>query len=172
MLHLHAGLALEDERRASCAGARAVERRVSRMCRAWRSRPRFLVAEAEENNLGNKALAAEVGSGGARAACASKDTTASWLCARLGVLEDVRRAAGDGLDRACAMARAWEQFRRSKTPRGRVVRAEAELAMKRRLGLPGTTPAHRAGAMFAMTYRSLRDVLSSLRMQGTYTLEL
>ena len=36
------------------------------------------------------------GSGGTRAACASNNTTASWVRARVGVLEDVRGAAGDG----------------------------------------------------------------------------
>ena len=34
------------------------------------------------------------GIGGTRAACASKNTTASWLRARVGVLEDARGAAG------------------------------------------------------------------------------
>ena len=55
---------------------------------------KILVAEAEENNLDIK-VRNEGGGGGTRAVCASNSTTASCVRARVGVLENVRGAAGD-----------------------------------------------------------------------------
>ena len=83
---------------------------------------KILVAEAEENNLGDKACFARW-IGGTRVACASKTTTASCGArARVGVLEDVRGAAGEGRGSERGDEHAWERFIRCKTPRGRVVR--------------------------------------------------
>ena len=70
---------------------------------------KILVAEAEENNLGQKATQARWDRWGC-AACASKNTTASWVRARVGVLEDVRGAAGDGPGSGHGDERTWEWF--------------------------------------------------------------
>ena len=47
--------------------------------------------------------------------------------ARVGVLEDVRGAAGDGLGSALGDERAWERFIRCSSQRGRVVRARGRV---------------------------------------------
>ena len=126
MLHLHAGLALEDE-----GGPRA-RVRVPRdgvkfahvSCLAEQAK--ILVAEVEENNLGVKVL---------------NERWARWytcsLCeqgyhgvvarARVGVLEDVRGAAGDGQGSDRLDEPAWERFTQCRTPRGRVVRARGRV---------------------------------------------
>ena len=80
---------------------------------------KILVAEAEENNLGDKACRRGGIGGGTRAACASKNTTASFLRARVGVLEDVRGAAGDGPGSRHGDERAWERFMKQNATRTR-----------------------------------------------------
>ena len=96
MLHLHAGLALENE-----GGPRA-RVRVPRdgglhahvSCLAEQAK--ILFAEAEENNLGDKVMK-RGGNGGTRAACASRSTTASWRV-RSGGRAGRRDVAARGLD--------------------------------------------------------------------------
>ena len=83
---------------------------------------KILVAEAEENNLGNKAGIVS-GRGGTRVACASKITTASWR-ARSGGRAGRRTwgQAGDDHFQAGGDDAAWERFIRGKAIRGRGVR--------------------------------------------------
>ena len=57
---------------------------------------KILVAEAEENNLGRKVW--DDWDDGTSAVCASKDHHGVVCCALGHVLEDVRGAAGGGLD--------------------------------------------------------------------------
>ena len=77
---------------------------------------KILVAEGEENNLGNKAKE-ERWARWHMCVSASKETTV-----RMGVLGDVCRSAGrgqasDGLDAA-----AWKRFIRHKPQRGHIIR--------------------------------------------------
>ena len=84
---------------------------------------KILCAEAEENNLiGTDRFDAEVGRVAHVQPVRAKVPRRRVVRARVGVLEDVRGAAGGGLGSEPGDEPAWERFIRGKTPRGRVAR--------------------------------------------------
>ena len=98
---------------------------------------KILVAEAEENNLGAKALEKRYARWVSCGLCKQQEyhgvvfCALGWACWKTYVGRPEKDLARKMRDDA-----AWRRFIRCKSVRGRVVREEAELSMRRRLGEP------------------------------------
>ena len=113
----------------------------------------FDVAEAEENNFLGTSEACEVEAVGLVQSVRAKIPRRRALCARVGVLEDVRGPAGGDWAPMHGDGRAWKRFIRCKTLRGRVDRERGRVVYE-------TTPS----AQRKKTFSSRRAILHP-RMQ-------
>ena len=95
---------------------------------------KILVAEAEENNLGAKVLEKIFERWNTCGLCKQALPRRREVRARVGVLEDVRGAAGGERGSARRDDAAWERFIRGKSVRGRVVRARGRVVYAAALG--------------------------------------
>ena len=127
VLHLHAGLALENEGGPRARVCRAAGRRASRTCRVWRSRRRFCIAEALENNLDDKVKNERWGRWHTCSLCEQEyhgvvKCALGWACWKTNLgRPETDDARMDGNERA------WGWFIPSKTPRGGVVRVRGRV---------------------------------------------
>ena len=90
---------------------------------------KILFAEAEENNLGEAMMTERWRAVGHVQPVRATLPRRRVVRARVGVLEDVRGAAGGETGIGPAMKVLGERFSRGKTPRGRVVRARGRVAL-------------------------------------------
>ena len=95
---------------------------------------KILVAEGEENNLDDKPFNERWARWHTCSLCEQRVPRRRELRARVGVLEDVRGAAGDGLASEKCNESAWERFIRCNHYEDALPVQEAELSMLRRLG--------------------------------------
>ena len=109
---------------------------------------KILVAEAEENNLG-EGVDARGGCGGTCSLCEQDLPRRRAVRARVGVLEDVRGAAGDGRASAHGDERAWERFIRAEEHH------EDALSVKRPSCLCGGALAHQKNKSILMVQKAI-----------------
>ena len=143
VLHLHAGLALEDE---GGPRARVCVSRNGGLC------ARVVLGGAGEDFVrGGRGEHRPTnwtrgGRGGTRVVYASKVPRGRAVCPRMGCWKTVvGRREGDWALRECGDDQAWERIMRCRQDEDALSVREAELAMNRRLGAPfGAEHSHRA----------------------------